>query len=367
MTRPMLRAAATALIGASALTAVAGCALMAPNRTVSVLATWTGTEGENFRKVLDAFTDKTGIRYEYTGTRAQDEALQSNLQRGTPPHVAILSSTGDLAQYARGGDLVPLGEVISPARQADYSRPWLLPLNGEIYTVPIKINLKSVVWYNPSRFSGPTPRSWQDLLDRSRAIAGRGQTPWCVGMRATRSSGWPGTDWIEDILLHRSGPGTYRRWAAGLLEWTSPEVEEAWKAWGQIMATRGPAREDPMAALLTDFTDAGSGLFTDPPGCFLEHQASFIVDVYRSDDDAGAGAASGAAVKPPGQERNFDFFPFPSFGPGGGDPAEEPVLVSADLAGMFNDTPEARRLIEFLAGEERNGSGPAGRTAAPSR
>ncbi|AWS41659.1 ABC transporter substrate-binding protein [Streptosporangium sp. 'caverna'] len=356
----MFRAVTAGLIGLSVLTAVIGCSPLSRDRTVSVLATWTGTEGDNFEKVLDAFTEKTGIRYEYTGTRALDEALQSNLQRGTPPHIAILSSTGDLARYARSGDLAPLSKVIPSALQHEYSRPWLLPLNGEIYTIPIKVSLKSIIWYNPSRFSAPAPRSWGELLIRSRAIADQNQAPWCMGMRATRSSGWPGTDWIEDILLHQTSPETYRRWAAGLLAWTSPEVENAWKTWGEVVSTPGFVHEGRMAALLTDFTDAGRAMFTDPPGCFLEHQASFITDTYRSVGNTDDGAPE-AGKKLPASEKNFDFFPFPSFGQNGGDPARQPVAVSADLAGMFNNTPEAQELIKFLASEEAQRNWPGRR------
>ncbi|GAA2888169.1 ABC transporter substrate-binding protein [Streptosporangium fragile] len=353
-----MRTITAGLVGLSVL-AVAGCTPLTGNRTVSVLATWTGTEADDFEKVLDAFSEKTGIRYEYTGTRALDETLQSNLRRGTPPHVAILSSTGDLARYARSGDLVPLGRVLSSARQDEYKRSWLLPLKGEIYTVPIKVNLKSIIWYNPSRLPGPTPRSWEELLTRSRTIADRRQTPWCMGMRDTYSSGWPGTDWIEDILLHQAGPETYRQWAAGTLKWTSPEVENAWKTWGEIVATPGFVHEGPMAALLTDFGDAGRAMFADPPGCFLEHQASFITGVYRA--EGGAGGAPEAGRKLPEPEKDFDFFPFPSFDRNGGDPAGQPVVASADLAGMFNDTPEARELIEFLASEEAQRNWPGRR------
>jgi alpha-glucoside transport system substrate-binding protein len=86
------------------------------------------------------------------------------------------------------------------------------------------------------------------------------------------------------------------------------------------------------SALLTDFADAGRPLFAQPEGCLLDHQATFITGVYK-----GYGAEVG---------RDFDFFPFPTFGA-----APRAWEVSADLAAMFNDTPQARKLIDYLASE----------------
>ncbi|MEV7908328.1 ABC transporter substrate-binding protein, partial [Streptomyces anulatus] len=187
------------LVGLTMLSTAAGCASPPRSRTVSVLATWTGTEEDDFRQVLGAFEDRNGIHVEYTGTRALDETLRSDLRGGTPPDIAILPSTGDLAQYARSGDLLPLDGVIPQQdRQEQYRAPWLLRLNQKIYAIPFKVNLKSIVWYNRSRLNVPIPRDEEDLLtlkdtitdtgfpDLGSTVAGRKQTLWCLGMQAMR-------------------------------------------------------------------------------------------------------------------------------------------------------------------------------------
>ncbi|MFF4411562.1 ABC transporter substrate-binding protein [Streptosporangium sp. NPDC001559] len=311
------------------------CAPLPGGRTVSVLATWTGTEAEHFGKVLAAFEDRTGIHVEYTGTRAIDETLRSDLRGGTPPDIAILPSTGDLAQYAHSGDLLPLDMVLS--RQDQYGQPWLLRLNRKVYAVPFKVNLKSVVWYDRSRWR-PTPQETRDPL--SLRTRGRARSVWCLGMQALRSAGWPGTDWIEDVLLHQAGPEKYREWASGTLKWTSGEVRQAWETWGRILDASGLDRQGRRVALLTDFSEAGLGLFGDPPGCLLEHQASFVIVTYPAGGDV-------------------DFFPFPSLLSKKGGTDRRSVVVSADFAGMFNATPQAQELMRFLAGDEAQRIWPA--------
>ncbi|WP_460343185.1 ABC transporter substrate-binding protein [Actinoallomurus acanthiterrae] len=353
MTRPMVRLLAAILIGLSVFT---GCGSLHSGGEVSVLATWTGAEEKAFRQVLDAFTDKTGIHVTYRGTRAPNDALLSNLQRGTPPDVAILPSIGLLTQYARSGDLRPLDGVLTAQEKKEYAPEWLRPTGGKTYMVPMKVNFKSMIWYDPARLSNATPgisnwppATWNDLVADSRALADRGTTPWCMGMGDTPSSGWPGTDWVEDILLHQSGVAAYQEFAAGTLPWTSNEVDRAWTTWGQIVTGRNLVRGGTKAAMLTDFGDAGQAMFGDPPGCLIEHQPSFIVGNYRQDKKAGGGI--------PQAEKDYDFFPFPRFSGSGAQ--RQPVEVSADLAGMFNDTSGARKLIRYLASSEAQRIWPA--------
>lgn len=301
--------------------------------TVTVLASWTGAEEDDFRKVLQAFTDKTGIAFDYRGTRALDQVLTSDVQRGTPPDVAVLPNPGSLAGYVRQGKLKPLGDVLGEQPTGSWQTLEKVGTQQQ-YGVAVKADLKSAVWYATANLPGPKPATWAELLALSGKLTADGRTPWCLGLGAPPTSGWPGTDWIEDILLHTAGPEFYQDWAAGKVEWTAPEIRKAWTDWGALVTPAGAVRGGAAAALLTDFVDAGRPLFTTPPGCLLEHQASFIMGGYR------APRADGTAPEP---ARDFDFFRFP--GP-------QVAEVSADLAGMFTGTPQARELMKFLASDE---------------
>ncbi|GAB2904992.1 ABC transporter substrate-binding protein [Streptomyces mayteni] len=328
-----MRGRRTALLGALALlltaAAVVGGVVRATSEapTVSVFASWTGDEGAVFDTVLADFTERTGIEVEYQGTTAQREVLMSQVRSGSPPDVAILSSPGELAEYAARDEIHPLGRALGDQRDA-YGEPWLAPLAGEeeTYWVPVKADLKSVVWYDPARF---TP-------DQAVALAGDGDN-WCLGMGSDATSGWPGTDWVEDALLQSAGPDAYESWATGTPgSWTTEEMAAAWRGVAQALTGQGSTRATD--SLTQDIGVASGGLFAEPPRCALDHQSSFIRGLYGAeapgDGVPEAAFLASATVLPGtgGEQRGWE--------------------VAGDFAAMFRDTPEARRLIGYLASAE---------------
>jgi len=324
---------------------ITACTTAGSGGSVNVLASWTGAEEGAFRSVLQKFTDETGITVNYTGNRALNQVLLADIQNGKPPDVAVLPSVGELARYIRSGDVQPVDGIFGAHPTDSYSAQWLQLLQagmGKLYAVPVKADLKSIVWYNPAAFPYERPTTWGQLTAIGDDLRANGKTPWCVGMGATTASGFPGTDWIEDILLNQSGPDVYHQWAAGNLAWTSPEVRQAWTTWGEIVAQPGFVRGGPTAALLTEFSDAGKSMFANPPGCSLEHQASFIMGGYRN-----VPGPDGNLIQP---GTGFDFFPFPAFDANAA--GVEPTEVSADLAAMFQPSENARMLMTYLASEK---------------
>ncbi|MFI0815003.1 ABC transporter substrate-binding protein [Streptomyces sp. NPDC021098] len=283
--------------------------------SVSVLATWTGHEGTAFRKLLRSFTAKTRIRVDYQGTTALREVLSSEVKAGTRPDIAVLPSPGELATYA--DTLVPLEKVLPKSTLAAYDGTLWKPAprgDGAVYGIAVKADLKSIVWYDADRHA---PREL-------RALAARGGQ-WCAGMGGDATSGWPGTDWIEDILLQQQGKAVYEAWATGGLAWTDPRIERAWRTWGALFG-KGAAR----TALLTDFRDAGRKLFAARPPCALEHQGSFIRGGYAAKDRTRAAFAFSTGLIPGAERRTT---------------ARE---VSADFAAMFRETPQSRQLLAYL-------------------
>jgi alpha-glucoside transport system substrate-binding protein len=242
--------------------------------------------------------------------------------------------------------LRPLGSPGGSAAAPQWRKLEMLGTDRQRYVIPIKADLKGLIWYNPTAspdVAAAPPATWGALRTLSQRSATAGQTPWCMGVAASADAGWPGTDWIEDILLHRWGASTYRDWAAGRLAWNSPQVRQAWTAWGELIGAPGMVRGGANATLLTDFTDADRPMFEPTPGCRLHHQASFQIGIHR-----GYAETAHSPVQ-------ADFFDFPPFAAAdGGRPGAVGQVreVSADLAGLFTDSPAARRLIDFLATDE---------------
>jgi len=310
--------------------------------TVRVLAVWGGSERESFLAMVKPFEDQTGIKVEYEGTRDLNAVLTTRLQAGNPPDVAGLPGPGQMAEFARQGKLVPLRDVLEVnALAQDYAASWinLGSTDGRLYGIFIKAALKGLIWYNPKAFAraGYTvPPTWDGLLAVTDRIARTGATPWCIGLESGAASGWPATDWIEDILLRSAGPAVYDRWVRHEIPWTHPAVRNAWETFGKIATNPRYVLGGRQGVLSINFGESPFPMFSSPPRCYLHHQATFIQDFIQKQFPN---------LKP---VEDFNFFEFPPINPNVG----KAVVAAGDLFGMFRDTPQARALMRWLVTPE---------------
>ena len=310
--------------------------------TVRVLAVWGGSERESFLAMVKPFEDQTGIKVEYEGTRDLNAVLTTRLQAGNPPDVAGLPGPGQMAEFARQGKLVPLRDVLEVnALAQDYAASWinLGSTDGRLYGIFIKAALKGLIWYNPKAFAraGHTvPLTWDGLLAVTDRIARTGATPWCIGLESGAASGWPATDWIEDILLRSSGPAVYDRWVRHEIPWTHPAVRNAWETFGKIATNPRYVLGGRQGVLSINFGESPFPMFSSPPRCYLHHQATFIQDFIQKQFPN---------LKP---VEDFNFFEFPPINPN----VAKAVVAAGDLFGMFRDTPQARALMRWLVTPE---------------
>jgi alpha-glucoside transport system substrate-binding protein len=298
--------------------------------TVSVVGSWSGGEQEAFLAMIRPFEQETGVTVEYKGTRDLNGYLWQSIAENDMPDVAGLPGPGQMAEFARHGSLKDLATVIDVGGYKADTVPTFIDLgtvDGKLVGVFIKATLKGLIWFNPHNWTVATPDNWVELV-ASANIARRGESKtWCVGLGSEATSGWPGTDWIEDIVLRQSGPDVYDDWVAGRLPWTAPEIKKAFELFGTVVADSSGGSASIIA---TDFRDAGTGLFTDPPACLLHHQATFMTEYFQSN----AGARDG----------EYDFFPFPTID----GRFSNNVTGAGDLFGMFRDTPQSRALMSYL-------------------
>jgi alpha-glucoside transport system substrate-binding protein len=310
--------------------------------TVSVLGVWGGSEQETFLELVRPFEEATGIDVQYTGTRDLNAVLTTRVQGGNPPDLAGLPGPGQMAQFARDGELVDLSGVLDiDAFGENYAQTWvdLGSVDGALSGIFIKASVKGLIWYNAKVWEEQgfaIPQSWDELMALSRRMAESGTRPWCIGVESGAASGWPGTDWLEDIVLRQAGPEAYDRWYQGELAWTSDEIRTAWETWGEIVGDPRMVFGGAATMLTTNFGQSGNPLFNEPPGCYMHHQASFITDFFLE---------SNPDLQP---VEDFNFFPFPPMDGQDG----ESVEMAGDLFGMFNDTPQARALIRYLTSAE---------------
>lgn len=301
--------------------------------SVTVIGTWSGSEQDAFLAMVKPFEDQTGVKVNYTGTRDLSAVLTTGVASGVLPDLAGLPDPGSMQQYVQAGKLQPLDSVLDISTYKNETAPALTALgtvNGKTYGVFIKSAVKGLIWYNPKihDFSSSPPATWSDLQNAISQYGSLAQAPWCLGVESGAASGWPATDWLEDLVLREAGPDVYNNWAAGKVQWTDPAIKQAWQDFGKVVAqSYGGAN----TILTTNFANAGDPLFASgKPGCLFLHQASFIT---------GLGAFKSLKAG-----TDYNFFPFPDIN----SQYSGAVEGAGDLFGMFHNTPQAAALIKYL-------------------
>ena len=147
------------------------------------------------------------------------------------------------------------------------------------YGFPYKQETKSLVWYSPDNFAEKgyeVPKTMEELFALSKKIVADGGTPWCIGIESGGATGWPATDWIEDLMLRTQPPEVYDGWVANTVKFNDPRVIAAIDIFGSIVKDDEMVAGGSKAVATTSFGDSPKGLFTVPPQCYLHRQASFI-------------------------------------------------------------------------------------------
>ncbi|GIH20777.1 ABC transporter substrate-binding protein [Rugosimonospora africana] len=302
-------------------------------KTVNVIGTWGGDEQAAFLKMVEPWEKQTGAKVKYTGTRDINTVLTTGVASGVLPDLAGLPGPGQLAEYAKAGKLQPLDNVLDVNTYQSETAPALVQLgksDGKVYGVFIKAAVKGLIWYNPKvhDYGANPPKTWTDLMSQAGANQGAAKAVWCLGVESGASSGWPGTDWIEDLVLRTAGPQVYTNWYEGKVKWSDPAIKKAFQLYATdvLGKTYGGGKN----AVATNFGNAGDPMFANPPGCELLHQASFITGFSQF--------KSHTAVT------DYNFFPFPDI-----DLQYAGAVEGAgDLFGMFHDTPAAKSLMKYL-------------------
>jgi len=252
--------------------------------TVSISGGITGTEAESLQKSFDAFTEDTGIIVEYTGDKGFEGNIVTKVAGGSAPDIAIVPQPGLLRSLIETGEVQEATEEVTANVEEYWSPAWKEygSLDGTFYAAPMLANLKGYVYYSPASFAEwgvEVPKTWDELLTLTQTIRdATGEPPWCAGFSSEAASGWPGTDWVEDLVLRQAGPEVYDSWAAGDTPFTDPDIEAAFDSVGEILLS-----PDYVNAGFGDVKSINSTAFGDPIAaavangtCALTHQGSFL-------------------------------------------------------------------------------------------
>jgi alpha-glucoside transport system substrate-binding protein len=296
-------------------------------------------EAGALQDALTEFGEANGIDITYVGRRDFEQQINAQVLGGNPPDIANFPQPGKLLQFAQDGDVVPLPDDVLASVSEGWDESYLAfyNLDGSQYGVPFKSDLKSLVWYVPSVWEEKgyeVPETLTDFKALVDEMIANGDTPLCVGIESGPATGWPFTDWVEELILREQGIDYYNQWVAHEVPFNDEPVlnvfnevagpDGIWTKDGAVFASGG-------SIAATAFGDNAEPLVNE--NCMMHRQANFYAAFFPEGTGFGTG---------PDQVSTFYF------------PSDEgtPVLVGGNAAAAFRDAPEVWQVMEYLGSAE---------------
>ena len=288
-------------------------------------------EAGALQQVLSAWGEANGVTVTYTGDADWEANINVQVEAGNAPDISIFPQPGKLADFARAGYIVPLSAETDAA--IEWSDAWKVfgNVDGVQYGVPLKADMKSLVWYSPARFAADgyeVPTTFDEFVALVDEItAAGGSKALCVGIESGQATGWTFTDWVEEMVLRQAGADVYDQWVAGEVTFSDEPIQTAMQTvidlWTEdnVYASAGT-----IAA--TAFQDNGQPLVDGD--CYMHRQASFYSAFIPEGTVFGDG------------EGEINVFYFPDIN------GDKPVLGAGTLGAAFNDNPKVMELLAYM-------------------
>ena len=239
-----------------------------------VVSNWTGSEGEAFQAVIDAFhqkNPKVNVKVEQVPFDQTQALLTQQFAAGSPPDVAV-ALPGIVRTFADQDLLLNLDSQwdtwIKDGAYTDALRQIASGPDGKAYAVYFKGNVNALVWYSPQQLQKlgiGVPKTWAEFTAAMDKAKTEGVAPLAVGGK----DGWPLTQWTDPVILRVAGAQAFNDLARGKIGWDDPRIVKSFQVLGDLIGKYFPAQ-----ALGTGFIDAtcagakGKALF-DNQGAFL--------------------------------------------------------------------------------------------------
>lgn len=307
-------------------------------KSVEIYASIRDEEGERMQEAWQKFSDCTGITIKYEGSAEFEAQIQVRVDGGNAPDIAFFPQPGLLERFATAGDAKPLPDPVRKRAEEGYPKDWLsyATHDGDLYGTPLGANVKSFVWYSPKLFAKEgyeVPQTWDELLKLSDTMAETDVKPWCAGIESGEATGWPATDWVENVMLRENGPEVYDQWVAHEIPFDDPKVErtldrvdEIWRNPDYVNAGFG----DVKSIVTTSSQDAGMPVAEQECGMHL--MGTFYAANWSEDTEISEDGDVFAFNLPPIDE---------SVG--------TPVLGGGEFTAAFAERPEVVAVQEYLA------------------
>ena len=306
-------------------------------KTISVYTGIVTPEDVAYTDSYKLFEKCTKATVKYEGDKSFETQILVRAKAGNPPDIAIVPQPGLLQQLVTTGKVKEAPAEVAANVDKFWGEDWkgYATVDGKFYGAPSGASVKSLVWYSPAEFeeSGyAVPTTLDELKTLSDKMVADKKVPWCAGIGSGEATGWPVTDWMEDMMLRLSGPEVYDQWVSHEVPFNGPESTAALDKVGEYL--KNPAYVngglgDVKSIANTTFQDGGLPILDG--ACSMHRQASF----YAANWPEGTTVAEDGDV--------FAFY-LP-----GVDASAKPVLGGGEFNVAFADRPEVKAFQTYLS------------------
>ena len=319
---------------------------------VNIYTSIDGAEGEAQVASYEEYERCTGSTIVFDGSDEFEAQLPVRIQSGNLPDIAFIPQPGLLQRLVNDfpDAIKPAPEEVSSRVDEFFTPEWKEygSVDGTLYGSPLGANAKSFVWYSPAAFESAgyeIPETWDDLIALSDQIVADGGKPWCVGIGSGEATGWPMTDFLEDVVLRTAGTEVYDQWFSHEIPFDDPAILEALEATGEIVknpdyVNAGFGGVETIAT--TEWDAAGYPILPaegeETGECWLHRAANFYGVNWQNAPDAGEDFEIG---------EDGDVYAF--YLPSAND--EKPLLGGGEFTVAFSDEPHVVAFHAFLASD----------------
>jgi len=280
-----------------------------------------------------------GITVKWSKVDNISQLIVQKVQANDPPDIAFMPQPGIIKDLAAKGKVTALDGILDlPTLRNSMTAGTLdvAQVDGKTYGLMVSMNVKGLVFYPKKAFEAAgytAPKTLDELDTLTAKIKADGNTPWCLGIESGTATGWPATDWFENLVLKYGGLAQYNAWIAHQVKFDSPLVRQAAAEFEKIAFTDGNVLGGRKAIASNAFGTAGNAMFNSgKPGCYLYQQGSFITGFFPKAIQQSLDAEVGLFGLPPATA--------------GG---ENAVEGGGDTASIYKNSPAAQKVMKLLA------------------
>jgi ABC-type glycerol-3-phosphate transport system substrate-binding protein len=289
---------------------------------------------------LDPLAKAKGITVKWLKIDNINQLIVSKVQANDPPDIALLPQPGVIKDLASKHKITALDNIIDLGALKTSMTAGTLDVaksdDGKTYGLMIAMNVKGLVFYPKKAFDAAgytAPKSIDELNTLTDKIRTDGHTPWCLGIESQTATGWPATDWFENLVMRYGGIDTYNQWISHQVKFDSPIVRQAADEFQKIAFTPGNVLGGRKSIASNNFGTAGNAMFdAKGPGCYMYQQGSFITGFFPKPIQAALDTEVGVFGLPPATA--------------GGD---NPIEGGGDTASIYKDSKNAEEVMKLLA------------------